>query len=188
MMSVKAGRTVEFCLVRNWTRGIEKPANIRMEIRFHGVTRPEEVHLVHEAGSTHVLANTAPFRPVEVTPSVKFQTLVVPLKQSSAARIEPLGCQDVFLPGIQVNRMLLSYKLECKYLAFKKYTAIPVNKPAEVAFELPGLSQYLYESPIDCLLFQVFNATKGYEGAASSFPDRVCLCQCPVKSTAFSTR
>lgn len=38
--------------------------------------------------------------------------------------------------------------------------------------QLAGLTPYLYESPVDCVLFQIFGANKSFVGASSSYPDR----------------
>lgn len=48
-----------------------------------------------------------------------------------------------------------------------------VPKSNEYTFALHGITDYLYESPIDCVLFQIFSESKKHVHTCGSFPDRV---------------
>ncbi|VDO24519.1 unnamed protein product [Heligmosomoides polygyrus] len=70
-----------------------------------------------------------------------------------------MGPRDLLARGKQIHRVLLTYK-------------IPVTKSIEFRIDLPQVMSYLYESPYDCVLAQIFSATKEFIGASSSFPER----------------
>uniref|UniRef100_A0A1I7X9W2 Uncharacterized protein n=1 Tax=Heterorhabditis bacteriophora TaxID=37862 RepID=A0A1I7X9W2_HETBA len=71
---VRGGRTVELCLARNWTRGAS--TKVRMEVRFHGINRASVCNLVHGALSSPIRVTAAPFRPVDISPSISFKFTV----------------------------------------------------------------------------------------------------------------
>ncbi|PAV85821.1 hypothetical protein WR25_11347 isoform A [Diploscapter pachys] len=156
---VAPGRTLEVCLTRSWTR--EKHTNVEMEVRFHGTQKPTELNIVHGAGPAQFRISSAPFRPVDVTPSISLSYLVVPHKPASS-KTEPLTARDLFTVSgepKQVFQIINTYNLK-------------VTKTCEVRLEVSGISPYLYESPIDSLFMQIFSTSKEYVSAASSFPDR----------------
>ncbi|EGT48187.1 hypothetical protein CAEBREN_09688 [Caenorhabditis brenneri] len=157
-ITVQGGKTLEACVVRSWTRG-KTPVDVDMTIDFFGVTKPNSIALVHGGLNDPIRIQAAPTKSIDVSPSITMKYLVVSLKPQSA-KIEPLGPRDLFLTSdLQVNRLLLTYTLK-------------VQKTSEVQLKLVGLTSYLYESPVDCVLFQIFGANKSYVGASSSYPDR----------------
>lgn len=50
-----------------------------------------------------------------------------------------------------------------------------VAKAADVVINFAGISQYLYESELDCCLWQLFNSDKQLVGVGYSFPLRVSI-------------
>lgn len=157
-ITVQGGKTLEACVVRAWSRG-KTPVDVDMTIDFFGVKKPTSISMVHGSTNTPIRIQAAPTKSIDISPSISLKSLVVSLKPQSA-KVEPLGPRDLFLTsGLQVNRLLLTYHLK-------------VQKPSEVQLQLAGLTPYLYESPVDCVLFQIFGANKSYIGAASSYPDR----------------
>ncbi|KAK6033901.1 hypothetical protein COOONC_28595 [Cooperia oncophora] len=86
------------------------------------------------------------------------RTLHVPFKPTSA-KVEPLGPRDLLTRGKQIHRLLLTYKIH-------------ISKSCEIRLDLPSVTSYLYESPYDCILVQLFSSTKEYIGASSSYPER----------------
>ncbi|KAJ1353154.1 hypothetical protein KIN20_009723 [Parelaphostrongylus tenuis] len=157
VVPVIAHRTLEVCVVRSWTRA--KPGTrILLKCRFHGIQRPDEMHLIHGAPYIPLRVQAAPIRPIEIKPVITLNTLHVPFKPVSA-KISPLGPRDLLADGKQVHRILLTYK-------------IYISKSAEIRLDLPSVASYLYESPYDCILFQLFSSSKEYIGASSSFPER----------------
>lgn len=157
-ITVQGGKTLEACVVRAWSRG-KNPVDVDMTIDFFGVKKPTSISLIHGATNTPIRFQAAPTKSIDVSPSISLKSLVVSLKPQSA-KVEPLGPRDMFLTsGLQINRLLLTYQLK-------------VQKPSEVQLQLAGLTPYLYESPVDCVLFQIFGANKSFVGASSSYPDR----------------
>uniref|UniRef100_A0A1I7UA81 Tripeptidyl-peptidase 2 n=1 Tax=Caenorhabditis tropicalis TaxID=1561998 RepID=A0A1I7UA81_9PELO len=157
-ISVQGGKTLEACVVRAWSRG-KQPVDVDMTIDFFGVKKPSSIPLIHGATNTPIRIQAAPTKSIDIAPSIALKVLVVPLKPQSA-KVEPLGPRDLFLTsGLQTNRLLLTYQLK-------------VQKTSEIQLQLAGLTPYLYESPVDCVLLQIFGANKSYVGATSSYPDR----------------
>ncbi|WKY15571.1 hypothetical protein Q1695_000781 [Nippostrongylus brasiliensis] len=154
---VVENRTLEVCLVRSWTRG-QQGIQVKLSARFHGIKRDANINMIHGAPYTPLRIEAAPFRPIEIKPAISFTTLHVPFKPTSA-RIEPLGPRDLLLRGKQIHRLLLSYKFQ-------------VSKSCEIRLDVPEVTKYLYESPYDCILFQLFSSSKEFLGASSSFPER----------------
>nr|CDJ92294.1 Peptidase S8 S53 domain containing protein [Haemonchus contortus] len=156
-VSVVENRTLEICLVRSWTRGPEG-ITVRLFTRFHGVKRDPNINLVHGSPYTPIRIEAAPFRPVNIRPTIGFTTLHVPFKPMSV-KVEPLGPRDLLVRGKQIHRILLTYKLH-------------VSKCCEIRLDLPSVTSYLYESPYDSVLVQLFSSTKEFIGASSSYPER----------------
>lgn len=157
-IAVQGGKTLEACVVRAWSRG-KTPVDVDMIIDFFGVKKPNSISLVHGSANTPIRIQAAPTKGIDIAPTISLTSLVLSLKPQSA-KVEPLGPRDLFLTsGLQINRLLLTYQLK-------------VAKASEVQLELSGLTPYLYESPVDCVLFQIFGASKSYVSAASSYPDR----------------
>uniref|UniRef100_A0A183DV00 TPPII domain-containing protein n=1 Tax=Gongylonema pulchrum TaxID=637853 RepID=A0A183DV00_9BILA len=50
-----------------------------------------------------------------------------------------------------------------------------VQKASEANFELPGITDYLYESAFDDVHIMVFSTTKQYFGSSAAYPDRYVL-------------
>lgn len=157
-ITVQGGKTLEACVVRPWSRG-KRPVDVDMIIDFFGVQKPSSIALIHGATSCPIRIQAGPSKGIDISPAISLKSLVVSLKPQSA-KVEALGTRDLFLTsGLQVNRLLLNYQLK-------------VQKSSEVQLQFAGLTSYLYESPVDCVLFQIFGANKSYVGAASSYPDR----------------
>ncbi|VDO54799.1 unnamed protein product [Haemonchus placei] len=156
-VSVVENRTLEICLVRSWTRGPEA-ITVRLFTRFHGVKRDPNINLVHGSPYTPIRIEAAPFRPVDIRPTIGFTTLHVPFKPMSV-KVEPLGPRDLLIRGKQIHRILLTYKLH-------------VSKCCDIRLDLPSVTSYLYESPYDSVLVQLFSSTKEFIGASSSYPER----------------
>ncbi|EYB87393.1 hypothetical protein Y032_0263g583 [Ancylostoma ceylanicum] len=154
---VVGDRTLEVCLVRGWTRS-DVEGSVRIFTRFYGVQRYPLVNLVHGSPYTPIRIRAAPFRPVEIKPTISLNTLYVAVKPSTA-KIEPLGPRDLMPNGKQIHRLMLVYKFN-------------MLKSCEVRLELPGVTTYLYESPYDCVLMQLFSSSKEFIGASSSYPER----------------
>ncbi|VDM52606.1 unnamed protein product [Angiostrongylus costaricensis] len=157
VIPVIPNRTLEVCIARSWTRG-QQGTPISLKCRFHGIDRPSVINLIHGAPYVPFRAEAAPIRPIEIKPVISLNTLHVPFKPVSA-KIGPLGPRDLLADGKQVHRILLTYKIN-------------INKSAEIRLDLPSVTSYLYESPYDCILFQLFSASKEFIGASSSFPER----------------
>uniref|UniRef100_A0A8R1HSD4 Tripeptidyl-peptidase 2 n=1 Tax=Caenorhabditis japonica TaxID=281687 RepID=A0A8R1HSD4_CAEJA len=157
-ITVKGGKTLEACIVRQWSRG-KAPIDVDMKIEFFGVKKPSLISLVHGATCTPIRFEAAPTKSIDILPAISLKTMVVSLKPQSA-KVEPLGARDLFLTsGLQINRLLLSYQLK-------------VQKTSDIQLEFSGLTPFLYESPVDCVLFQIFGANKSYVGASAPYPDR----------------
>ncbi|CAI2345127.1 unnamed protein product [Caenorhabditis sp. 36 PRJEB53466] len=157
-ITVKGGKTLEACVVRQWSRG-KNPVDVDLKIEFFGVKKPDSIALVHGATNTPIRIQAAPTKSIDVAPSISLKSLVVSLKPQSA-KVEPLGPRDLFhTSGLQINRVLLSYQLK-------------VQKTCEVNLEFAGLTPYLYEAPVDCVLFQIFGANKSFVGASAAYPSR----------------
>ncbi|MFH4981037.1 hypothetical protein AB6A40_007746 [Gnathostoma spinigerum] len=73
-----------------------------------------------------------------------------------------MGPRDLFVDGIQVFRLLLVY-------------CISLQKAGETNFELPGLTNYLYDNPFDDVHLMIFTTTKQFIGSSSVFPKRYTL-------------
>ncbi|KAE9413900.1 hypothetical protein Angca_008463, partial [Angiostrongylus cantonensis] len=157
VVPVIPNRTLEVCIARSWTRG-QQGTPISLKCRFHGIDRPSVINLIHGAPYVPFRVEAAAIRPIEIKPVISLNTLHVPFKPVSA-KIGPLGPRDLLADGKQVHRILLTYKIN-------------VNKSAEIRLDLPSVTSYLYESPYDCILFQLFSASKEFIGASSSFPER----------------
>ncbi|KAK6759539.1 hypothetical protein RB195_021242 [Necator americanus] len=150
-------RTLEVCLVRSWTRS-DIEGSVRVFTRFYGVQRSPTINLIHGSPYTPIRIRAAPFRPIEIKPTITLNTLHVPVKPTSA-KIEPLGPRDIIPNGKQIHRLLLVYKFN-------------TLKSGEIRLDLPGVTSYLYESPYDCILMQLFSSSKEFIGASSSYPER----------------
>ncbi|CAD6192072.1 unnamed protein product [Caenorhabditis auriculariae] len=158
VINVKGGKTLEVCIVRSWARG-KDPVDVDLKLAFHGIQKPSEISLIHGSANTPIRIQAPPIRSVEISPKIMLKSIVIPHKPTSA-KIEPLGARDVFVvSGLQIHRLLLTYTLK-------------VTKSCEVRLEMAGLTPFLYESPVDCILFQIFNANKAYVSAAGAYPDR----------------
>ncbi|KAK5983257.1 Subtilase-type proteinase, partial [Trichostrongylus colubriformis] len=154
---VVENRTLEICLVRSWARGPEG-VNVRLFARFHGVKRDANINLVHGSPYAPIRIQAAQFRAIDIKPTIGFTTLHVPFKPTSA-KIEPLGPRDLLTRGKQIHRLLLTYKIH-------------ISKSCEIRLDLPNVTSYLYESPFDTILVQLFSSSKEYIGASSSYPER----------------
>ncbi|CAB3404861.1 unnamed protein product [Caenorhabditis bovis] len=155
---VKGGKTLETVVVRQWNRG-EKAIDATLKIEFFGIQRPSSLVLQHGSMCEAFRMTASPISSIKINPTITFSSVANTLKPQSA-KIEPLGPRDVFLTsGMQIHRAFLTYKLS-------------VQKPCEVSLELPGLSSYLYESPVDCILLQIFGQNKSFIGMTSSFTGR----------------
>ncbi|KJH43199.1 peptidase, S8/S53 family [Dictyocaulus viviparus] len=161
IVPVIPNRTLEICVVRSWTRG-QQGIPVSLLCRFHGIKRSNDLYLVHGAPFFPFRVEAAPLRPVEIKPTISLNSLHVPFKPIHA-KIEPLGPRDLLVDGKQVHRLLLTYKIN---------SSVTINKSAEIRLDLPGVTCYLYESPYDCIFFQLFSASKEFIGASSSFPER----------------
>ena len=60
-----------------------------------------------------------------------------------------------------------------------------LQKSTECTCELPGLSNYLYESELDCQLWMVFTNNKQYIFAGEAFPTRVIFIKLHFPITAY---
>ncbi|KHJ99609.1 hypothetical protein OESDEN_00380 [Oesophagostomum dentatum] len=126
--SVTGGRTLEVCLVQNWTRAGKSEGKGKKQVqiytRFYGVQRQSNINLIHGCPYTPIRIKAAPPRPVEIKPTLSLSALHVPFKPVSA-KIEPLGPRDMTPNSKQIHRLLLVYKFtRCDqlYLIYFKYT------------------------------------------------------------------
>ncbi|GMT04266.1 hypothetical protein PENTCL1PPCAC_26440, partial [Pristionchus entomophagus] len=159
--SVEGGKTLEICLCRAWTRE-KKEVAASIEIDFMGVASSSSPVALSNAN----LVNGFQFKtwdkgPVELQPTLSLKQYVQVVKPTDV-KLQALTDRDVFHDGTTIHRLLLNYKLN-------------VAKTGDFQMELGGLTDYLYEAPLDCMLIQVFSATKEFVGASSSYPGRYPL-------------
>ncbi|GMR32320.1 hypothetical protein PMAYCL1PPCAC_02515, partial [Pristionchus mayeri] len=154
--SVVGGKTLEICLCRTWTREKNEVA-ARVEIEFVGISSPS-ITLSNANLVNGFQLKAWDKAPVEIQPTLSLKQFVQVVKPLEV-KLHALSDRDVFHDGTTVHRLLLNYKLN-------------VAKAGDFQMELGGLTEYLYEAPLDCMLVQVFSATKGFVGASSSYPGR----------------
>uniref|UniRef100_A0A914CYN1 Tripeptidyl-peptidase 2 n=1 Tax=Acrobeloides nanus TaxID=290746 RepID=A0A914CYN1_9BILA len=158
-VKVHGGRTLELCLSKLWQSLGE--ADVKFDLDFHGIKPIEEKIEMFSTEACHRFDIQNSLRFEEITPSISFKHACQPVRPSES-KIQPLAARDLFDNGIQTFRLLLTYSFN-------------VHKGGEYHFALPGLTEFLYECPLDCILVQIFTAGKHYIGASSSFPDRYSI-------------
>uniref|UniRef100_A0AC35F5A0 Tripeptidyl-peptidase 2 n=1 Tax=Panagrolaimus sp. PS1159 TaxID=55785 RepID=A0AC35F5A0_9BILA len=152
--SVYPGRTVEICLAKGWKNF--GPATIQADLKFYGFS--VNPLLLSSANLANRIDFVNSLRYTKLKPALNFDGLHQPIVPTDA-KIEPLGERDIFYGGKQIFRLLSTF-------------ALNVPKSNEYTFALHGITDYLYESPIDCVLFQIFSESKKHVHTCGSFPDR----------------
>ncbi|VDM98208.1 unnamed protein product [Thelazia callipaeda] len=145
------GRTMEFCISKWWNNLGE--ASLEVELIFHGaIPFPSTISIFSSESPFHFDIHNSIMRFEDVRPSLTFRYICLPFRPIEA-RIQPLGSRDLFFNGLQT------------YL----------QKTSDGYVELPGITDYLYESVFDDVNIMVFSGTKQYIGSSGSFPDRYLL-------------
>uniref|UniRef100_A0A915EHM6 Tripeptidyl peptidase II Ig-like domain-containing protein n=1 Tax=Ditylenchus dipsaci TaxID=166011 RepID=A0A915EHM6_9BILA len=152
---VRGGRTLEVCLSKLWANAGE--CQVDFDLSFHAV-RPLKNLEFFSTYSLHRVDIVNSLRYEEFLPTIKMNHLCQPTKPTDA-KIEALGPRDLFDNGQQMFRLLLTYSFN-------------VPKSSSFQFALPGITEFLYENPIDCVLIQVFSSTKQYIDSTGAFPER----------------
>uniref|UniRef100_A0AC34GVD0 Tripeptidyl-peptidase 2 n=1 Tax=Panagrolaimus sp. ES5 TaxID=591445 RepID=A0AC34GVD0_9BILA len=152
--SVYPGRTLEICLAKGWKNF--GSAVIETNLKFYGFT--VNPLLLSSANFANRIDFVNSLRFSKLKPALNFDGLHQPIVPNDS-KIEPLGERDVFYGGKQIFRLLSTFSLN-------------VPKSTEYTFALHGVTDYLYESPIDCVLFQIFSESKKHVHTCGSFPDR----------------
>ncbi|KAF8385565.1 tpp-2, partial [Pristionchus pacificus] len=155
--NVVGGKTLEICLVRTWARE-KKEVAARVEIEFVGISSSPSIALSNANLVNGFQLKAWEKGPVEIQPTLSLKQFVQVVKPFEV-KLQALTDRDVFHDGTTIHRLLLNYKLN-------------VAKGGDFQMELGGLTDYLYEAPLDCMLVQIFSATKEFVGASSSYPGR----------------
>ncbi|KAI6222468.1 Tripeptidyl-peptidase 2 [Aphelenchoides fujianensis] len=150
---VTAGRTSELVLCLAFSND-QSEERVNAEITYFGSKADPPTWTANQAVLPLDLSNAIRFDYVQ--PTAKFDRLVHTVRPADS-KVVPLGARDLF-DGIQVHALLLEYTHK-------------VTEAAEHTFAFPGLSELLYESPIDCLQIQVYHGQK-FVLHAHSFPQR----------------
>lgn len=148
-------RTIEVCLAKMWSNfGVTE---LDVELKFHGFSMQPPTFFSTNLFTRFDFVNT--MRHAKLNPSVTFDKFHQPVKPSDS-KIQPLSDRDLFFDGKQIFRLLLTYNLN-------------VQKTNEFSFALHGLTDFLYENPVDDVLIQIFTESKKYVRATGPYPDRV---------------
>ncbi|GMT33259.1 hypothetical protein PFISCL1PPCAC_24556, partial [Pristionchus fissidentatus] len=154
---VVGGKTLEMCLCRAWTRE-KKEVLASVEIEFFGVASSSPIALSNANLVNGFQLTAWDKSPVEIQPTLSLKQFVQVIRPTEV-KLQALSNRDVFLDGTTIHRLLLSYKLN-------------VAKQGDFQLELGGLTDFLDEVPVDCMLIQVFSTTKEFMGASGSYPGR----------------
>lgn len=155
--SVAPEKTIEVCLAKFWSSF--GSSEVDVELKFHGFSMHPPTFLSTDLVHRFDFVNT--LRHTKVTPTIAFDHFHQPLFPEEC-KIQPLGERDILFDGQQIFRLLMTYKLN-------------VPKSNDYTFSLHGVTDYLYESPVDDILVQVFTESKKYVGATGPFPNRYKL-------------
>uniref|UniRef100_A0AC35UHN6 Tripeptidyl-peptidase 2 n=1 Tax=Rhabditophanes sp. KR3021 TaxID=114890 RepID=A0AC35UHN6_9BILA len=154
---IREGHTAEICLTKTWAS--DESSNLSLDVQFHGlIPHPHKLTLNSSDGhAKFMLKNTEIKQTVgNISPTLKYCNVSL---KPIANKLSPLSTRDLSTDGIQISQMLLTYDLS-------------VSKAAEYTFAYPGLSNELYESPLDHLFIQVFTDTKKYIHSTANYPSR----------------
>ncbi|CAI4224037.1 unnamed protein product [Auanema sp. JU1783] len=166
-MSVSEVTRISMNVIENFTNEVvitkpwiicDGPSKVRVAIKFRGAKVFTPFVLHHDSVSKKFTGRVA-FRRETLKPQIKYLAYYESVKQSAPYKIEPLGPEDVFLNGYQINRLLLTYNYK-------------VAKAGRYSFEFMDLCSYLYESYVDCVRFQIYTPNKEYINSGSVFPAR----------------
>ncbi|KAI1720264.1 subtilase family domain-containing protein [Ditylenchus destructor] len=134
---VQGGRTLEVCLCKQWANAGN--GQLDFQISFHGL-RPIKNVEFSSTNAYHRIDLQNALRYEEFSPNITFRSACQPLKPKDA-KVQALGPHDLFDNGQQIFRLLLTYPLS-------------VQKSSDYNFYLPGITDHLYESPLDDILIQ----------------------------------
>ncbi|KAI6174091.1 Tripeptidyl-peptidase 2 [Aphelenchoides besseyi] len=151
---VESGRTLELAIDLAFNN-VEKSEKVDVEITFYGSKTEQPIWYSDQSVHSMIISNSLNFE--YVAPSVTFRKAAQTVRPTEA-KIVPLGPRDIFDNGIQMLGLQLGYKFN-------------VPKAIEYTFSFPALTNLLYESPLDCVLIQIYQDKK-YIYQASSFPSR----------------
>uniref|UniRef100_A0A0N5AND1 Tripeptidyl-peptidase 2 n=1 Tax=Syphacia muris TaxID=451379 RepID=A0A0N5AND1_9BILA len=151
------GRTMELCITKWWSH--LGNGNIDVKLQLHG-TRPtsNEIYVMSTEVCHRFQIQNSIMSYEKISPAITFRQICYPL-HPKFVKIRPLGPRDLFHDGSQVFQLLLSY-------------SFTLPKATEALFEIPGLTDYLYENPVDDIHIMIFFTTKEYVGSSSSYPKR----------------
>ncbi|VIO89724.1 Hypothetical subtilase-type proteinase F21H12.6 in chromosome II, putative [Brugia malayi] len=154
---LRGGRTMELCITKWWSNLGE--AVVEAELVFHGaLPSPSRLNMFSTETPFHFTVRNSMMRFEDVRPAVTFRHICQPFRPAEA-KVQPLGPRDLFFSGLQTFRLLLTYNFS-------------LQKATDAYVELPGITDYLYESAFDDVHIMIFSATKQYIGSSASYPDR----------------
>uniref|UniRef100_A0A915PW83 Tripeptidyl-peptidase 2 n=1 Tax=Setaria digitata TaxID=48799 RepID=A0A915PW83_9BILA len=159
-VALRGGRTMELCINKWWSNLGE--AMIETELAFHGsVPSPTVLNMFSTETPFHFTIRNSMMRFEDVRPAITFRYICQPFRPTEA-KVQPLGPRDLFFTGLQTYRLLLTYNFS-------------LQKATDAHVELPGITDYLYESAFDDVHVMVFSTTKQYIGSSAPYPDRYLL-------------
>uniref|UniRef100_A0A1I8F0V4 Tripeptidyl-peptidase 2 n=1 Tax=Wuchereria bancrofti TaxID=6293 RepID=A0A1I8F0V4_WUCBA len=148
---LRGGRTMELCITKWWSNLGE--AMVEAELVFHGaLPSPSMLNMFSTETPFHFTVRNSMMRFEDVRPAVTFRHICQPFRPAEA-KVQPLGPRDLFFSGLQTF----------------------LQKATDAYVELPGITDYLYESAFDDVHIMIFSATKQYIGSSASYPDRYVL-------------
>ncbi|KAL3990463.1 Tripeptidyl peptidase II family protein [Acanthocheilonema viteae] len=159
-VALRGGRTMELCITKWWSNLGE--AIVEAELVFHGVVpSPTVLNMFSTETPFHFTICNSMMRFEDVRPAITFRYICQPFRPAEA-KVQPLGVRDLFFTGLQTFRLLLTYNFS-------------LQKATDAYVELPGITDYLYESAFDDVHIMIFSTTKQYIGSSAPYPDRYPL-------------
>jgi tripeptidyl-peptidase II len=156
-LAVRGGVTLEVCLCKFWSSVGSCAADV--EVEFHGVALGARTLTVTPAGP----------EPLEIATPLRAETLAVTARATRVRRL--LAPTKAAIRALDPARHLLPrgrqvYELELHY-AFEQGEKEAVKCQPGV----PGLSELLYDSPLEAQMWMVFDANKQLMGAGDALHD-----------------
>ncbi|KAM3727921.1 Tripeptidyl-peptidase [Dirofilaria immitis] len=159
-IALHGGRTMELCITKWWSNLGE--AIVEAELVFRGIVpSPTVLNMFSSETPFHFTFRNSVMRFEDVRPAITFRYICLPFRPTEA-KVQPLGSRDLFFTGLQTFRLLLTYNFS-------------LQNTTDACVELPGITDYLYDSAFDDIHIMIFSTTKQYIGSSAPYPDRYTL-------------
>uniref|UniRef100_A0A914HTX2 tripeptidyl-peptidase II n=1 Tax=Globodera rostochiensis TaxID=31243 RepID=A0A914HTX2_GLORO len=154
---LKGGLTTEICLTKVFKCPGE--ASLDFSFAFHGSRPQTSLLTLFSAEQAHRVMLINRLRYEVLSPTLTFRHICRAMRPIDATIRALPGQRDRWIDDQQMLVLSLVY-------------SFAVTKPAEFIFEIPGITDYLYENTFCGILMQIFTSTKQFCGAVGAYPEK----------------